>query len=523
MSQDRLWRRAQEHVAAHRLDAAEANLRSLLVIEPSHVQARMLLASVCLARGSRRDGCHEALLASQSLPDDGKVIATVAASLFRIGETVTARECLRHPAVATCRDGETLAQLAYVHKQLGEHAQALALMDRARAGGFASAEFHYFRGAQLQIAGAMPEAAEEFRAAIRARPTHGPAWYALARMRRSPTVSTDLDAVEAAVRESVSGSADHVALEFARYVLLEQMDRSVEAWAALESANGLAAARNSGESPNVANLADALAAMADLTFLRSTSTRQPDGPQPIFIIGMPRSGTTLVERLLGNHPQVATPGELADFAHQVMWCADVHGKDLLDPQLQTRLHGLEYGHLGERYLSQTQWRAGGRPHFVDKMPTNFMFAGLIHKALPQASILHLVRDPMDVCFSNYRALFGDTGYTYPYTFVSLADYYARYAQLMARWHAAMPGVIHDIHYAELVADTEAVMRRVLAHCRLPYDSACLDAGSNRAPVATLSNVQVRAGIYRHAIGAWRRYEAQLEPLRTRLAEAGVAV
>ena len=166
--------------------------------------------------------------------------------------------------------------------------------------------------------------------------------------------------------------------------------------------------------------------------------------------------------------------------------------------------------------------AADRPFFVDKMPTNFMFAGLIHKALPRAPILHLVRDPLDVCFSNYRVLFGDAGYVYPYAFTSLAGYYARYYHLLARWRRAMPGVILDVDYAELVTDTESVMRRVLAHCRLPYDDACLDAAANRSPVATMSNVQVRAGIYRHAIGAWRRYAAQLEPLRVQLGERGVA-
>ncbi len=522
MNRDRLWQRAQEHVAARRLDAAEASLRSLLDIESNHVHARMLLASVCLTRGSRRDGCKEAIAASQSLPGDPKVIATVAASLFRIGETVAARACLRHPAVANCADGETLAQLAHVHKQLGDHAAALALMDRAHACGLTTAEFHNFRGTQLQIAGRLAEAADEFRAAIRSRSTFGPAWYALMRMRQNAT-EDDLAAIEVALREAPAEGADRVALAFARYVVLERLGRDAEAWQALEHANTLAAARNGGESPMEARLADALDTLAEPGFVRPDGEREAHGPLPIFIIGMPRSGTTLLERLLGNHPQVATAGELADFAHQMMWCADVHGSGLLDPHLPARLHDLDHALLAQRYLLQTQWRAADRPFFVDKMPTNFMFAGLIHKALPAAPILHLVRHPLDVCFSNYRVLFGDAGYAYPYAYASLARYYARYDHLLARWRRAMPGVILDVDYAELVTDTESVMRRVLAHCRLPYTAACLDVAANRSPVATLSNVQVRAGIYRNAIGAWRRYAAQLDPLRVQLGERGVAV
>ena len=521
MNRDRLWQRAQQHVAARRLDAGEASLRELLQADPAHVHERLLLASVCLARGSRRDGCREAVLASQTLPDDARVIATVAASLFRIGETVAARDCLRHPAVAACRDGEALAQLAHVHKQLGEHAQALALIERAHGHGYASAEFHYFRGSQLQVVGALADAAESFRSAIRARVTQGPAWYALLRMGQS-LGDDDLAGLDSALRQVAPDGADRVALAFARYVLLDRQSRLDEAWQALEQANALAAARNAVPSPVEQSLGDALAAQSECAVTPTAEQPHTGGPQPIFIIGMPRSGTTLLERLLGNHADVATPGELPDFAHQLMWCADVHGNGLLDPQLPERLRALDYADLGARYLQQTQWRAADQAHFVDKMPTNFMFAGLIHKALPRAPILHLVRDPMDVCYSNWRVLFGDGGYAYPYAFDSLASYYAHYAQLMHLWRAAMPGVILDVHYDALVSDTEQVMRRVLAHCGLRFDEACLDVAGNRTPVATLSNVQVRAGVYRHAVGAWRRYEMQLQPLRALLQQHGVA-
>lgn len=522
MNPDRLWRRAQDQVAARRLDAAEANLRSLLEIESSHAHAHMLLASVCLMRGRRRDGCRESIAASRQLPADARIVAMAATSLFRIGETVAARDCLRHPALASCADHATLAQLASMHGQLGDHAAALALMNRAHAGGLATAEFHNFRGTQLQITGRLAEAADAFRAAIRSRSTCGPAWYALMRMRQDATAD-DLAAIEVALCEAPAEGVDRVALAFALYAVLERLGRDAGAWQALEYANMLAAARNRRESPMETRLADALDSLAEPGFVRRDGEREADGPQPIFIVGMPRSGTTLLEHLLGNHPQVSTLGELADFADQILWCADIHGKGLLDPHLPARLRDLDYALLGERYLQQTQWRAADRPHFVDKMPTNFMFAGLIHKALPRAPILHLVRDPLDVCFSNYRMLFGDAGYAYPYAFASLAGYYARYQHLMARWRRAMPGVILDVDYAELVTDTESVMRRVLAHCRLPYDAACLDAAANRSPVATLSNVQVRAGIYRHAVGAWRRYAAPLEPLRVHLRERGVDV
>jgi hypothetical protein len=219
----------------------------------------------------------------------------------------------------------------------------------------------------------------------------------------------------------------------------------------------------------------------------------------------------LLDRILGNHSRVTSAGELADFAHQLHWTADHSARQLLDGVLLQRLANVDFAEVGRRYLAQTQWRAQGSDFYIDKLPPNYMVAGLIAKALPHARILHLVRDPMDVCFSNYRALFGDS-YPYSYDLDSLANYYREYRRLSAHWHDVMPGRILDVSYERLVSDTETVAREVLAHCGLEWQPGLTDLSRNAAPVATLSSAQVRESVHARSLGEWRRYEGQLSGL-----------
>ncbi|MDE2054058.1 MAG: sulfotransferase [Xanthomonadaceae bacterium] len=227
---------------------------------------------------------------------------------------------------------------------------------------------------------------------------------------------------------------------------------------------------------------------------------------------MPRSGTTLLDRLLGGHSQVVSAGELEDFARQLCWAADQRA--LLDARMLDRLPELDYREIGRRYLARAQWRARGTRFFIDKQPWHYMVTGLIHRAFPQARLLHLVRDPMDVCFSNYRALLG-ARYAYSFDLQTLAGHFRQYKRLLAHWHEVMPGRILDVSYRDLVGDTETTMRRVVEFCGLDWESACLDPSRNTTPIGTLSAVQARGAIH-GGFGAWRRYERHLVALRTAL-------
>ncbi len=490
--------------------AARGELESVLRADPAQVQARVLLAGVILAGDRLRDAATHLLHAARHLPDDAATVCRVAQALMRVGESVATRDCLRHPAVARCRDGSILATLAHVHQMLGEHPESLAMMDRARECGFDNADFRYFRSIQLQFNGRMQESEEELESCLRLGPTYGRASLTLARLRRQTPERNHLDTIRAQLAKVPRGTEDHAAFEFALYKELEDLGDFGAAWPALQRANAIMHARLKHEPIRETRLYDALIAACDADMLRPVDDAH-EGPMPICIVGLPRSGTTVLDRILGNHSQVVSAGELSDFAHQLRWAADRPGRSMLDESLVSRLGELDFAAIGRRYLAQTQWRAGGHRHYVDKLPANLQAAGLIAKALPQAKVLHLSRDPMDVCFSNFRALFGDA-YPYSYSLDTLAEHHRNYRRLVDHWHAAMPGRILDVDYQALVADPEAMARKVFEFCGLAFEPDCVDLSRNAAPVATLSSPQVREGIHQRGLAEWKRYEAPLQPL-----------
>lgn len=509
-----LWRDGQQHVLARRYAEARHAFEALLALQPEHLGARMLLASVVLAGGRVREAAARMREAAAGLPDDGALVARIAQALAQLGETNAARACLDHPVVARTRSGPALTALGHVCQGLGLHAQALALMERARAGGYDTPDFRYFHALQLQFNGRLAEAEAEMEACLRSGPTFGRASLSLARIRRQTAQSNHVGFLRRRLAGVAPGGEDHAALEFALYKELEDLGDLDGAWPALQRGNAVMAARLPHDDDAEARLFAAIERRFDAAFLAARAASQ-QGPVPIFVVGMPRSGTTLLETILGRHPQVASAGELNDLPKQLRWTADLHGHALLDEALLEALADLDFELLGRRYLAQSQWRAGDRPFYVDKLPPNFQLVGCIRRALPHAKVVHVVREPMDVCFSNYRALFGDA-YAYSYDLARLAAHHRRYARLMRHWHAVAPGFVLDLRYAELVGDTEAACRRLLAFCGLPFDPRCLDPDRTSGSVATLSSAQVRQPIDARGLGAWRRYGERLQPLRERL-------
>jgi len=507
---DRLWRDGQEQIRRRQLREAQASFEALVQVDPWHVPGRLLLASVFLAQGRVRGAAEQARYAAFALPDDADMICRVAQCLIKVGEINAARACMQHPEIGRSRSGAALAGLAHIHQGLGQHQQALALMDRARSLGFDNPDFRYFRAIQLQFNGRIAEARTELEECLKLGPTYGRASLTLARLRKWTLEDNHLEFINQRLRSVEQGSEDHAAFEFAQYKELEDLGRTEEAWSALQRANAVMHARLRGQLAGEQELFEAIMGRCSAGFTRA-GTHRFDGPVPIFIVGMPRSGTTLLERILGSHSQVTPAGELADFSRQWRWVADQHGHRLVDAAMVQGAAQLDFEEVGRRYLEQTQWRAEGRPFYVDKLPPNFMLAGFIRRALPQARIIHMSRDPMELCFSNYRALFGDA-FAYSYDLGTLAAHHGRYRRLMQHWHEVMPGAIHEVRYADLVRDTEATARALLDHCGLRYEPGCLDTSGNEAPVATLSSAQVREPIHTRALTEWRRYEAQLQPL-----------
>ena len=244
--------------------------------------------------------------------------------------------------------------------------------------------------------------------------------------------------------------------------------------------------------------------------------------EPIFILGLPRTGTTLVERIIASHSAVFSAGELSNFTDEMMKLLGTgqvaSGKSRDDMVASTAR--LDFVKLGEAYINSTRPLTGHTARFIDKLPLNYLYAGLIHLGLPNAKIINLQRHPLDTCYAIYKQLFVDA-YPFSYQLEELGRYYVAYHQLMKHWQQVMPGVIHTVSYEKLVADVEGESRRLLEFCGLEWQSRCLRFYENKEASTTASTVQIRQPVYQSSVAKWRRYEEQLEPLIKVLQDAGI--
>lgn len=248
------------------------------------------------------------------------------------------------------------------------------------------------------------------------------------------------------------------------------------------------------------------------------------GEAPVFIVGLPRSGTTLVERILSSHSSMSSAGELDCFAMAIVDAVQVRTGQAQVPrrQLVAQSATLDFAALGHDYLRRARAVFHGEGRFIDKMPLNYLYCGLIHRALPYAKIIHVTRHPMAVGYAMYKTLFKD-GYPFSYDLREIARYYIAYRRLMQHWQAAMPGVIHEVRYEDLVSEQLTETRKLLAYCGLHWEDDCAAFHRNPAASTTASASQVRRPIYNTSVSQWRHYEAQLSELSDEVTAAGIRI
>lgn len=294
---------------------------------------------------------------------------------------------------------------------------------------------------------------------------------------------------------------------------LDDLGRQDEAWQALARCNALMRQVNPYDADGESAVVDALIKVSNSLGRRTACGKsEAESPQPIFIVGMPRSGTTLLDRMLSSHSEVVSAGEIPDFLRQLRWVTDVSSQGVQGIlNAVERSPEVDMAELGARYLSQARWRAQGRRYFVDKLPTNIRMVAHIRHALPHARILHMVRDPMEVCFSNLSVMFGNIS-AYSYDQRALAHYYRLYTRLTRHWRTVMPDAMLEVSYADLVREPEVTLHKVLEYCGLTVEEACLHPERNTAPVATPSSAQVREPIHTRGLDRWHRYAQHLKVL-----------
>jgi len=246
--------------------------------------------------------------------------------------------------------------------------------------------------------------------------------------------------------------------------------------------------------------------------------------EPIFVIGLPRTGSTLIEQVLASHPEVFAAGELNNLALQMMQkVRGLAGNQKPSRQKLVQLSAqLNFESLGKAYIDSTRPQTGHSAHFIDKMPLNFLYAGLIHLALPAAKIIHVTRHPMDTGYAIYKRLFQD-GYPWSYDLQEIAAYFSAYQRLMIHWDTVMPGVIYQVAYEDFVGNPEKEARELLDHCGLEWDPQCLRFYENKTVSTTASATQVKQPVYQSSVNRWKQYERQLSPLKKRLEELAVVL
>jgi tetratricopeptide (TPR) repeat protein len=312
---------------------------------------------------------------------------------------------------------------------------------------------------------------------------------------------------------------DEVRLRFALSKELEDQGLYAESWQELEA--GATLRRRHLEY-------DVAVDVATVDWIRAAySTPVPENTLPtpdgsIFIVGMPRTGSTLLERMLTGHSQVCSAGERHDFAELLVTAArDAAGAQPVDRRrLVAASAAVDFGALGNGYLARIGRFTARRPRVIDKMPLNYLYCGLIRRALPQARILHMTRHPLATCYAIYKMLFNQA-YPFSYNLGEIGAYYIAYRRLMDHWRSSVPGQILDVSYEELVLAPEATLRRILAFCALDWEPGCLEFQHRREATSTASASQVRRPIYRGSLDLWRHYTTQLEPLAAQLAAAGI--
>lgn len=440
-----------------------------------------------------------------------------AETLLQRGDSAGCIEALLALAADARDDPRLLQDIALRFTALGRHEDAERCSGRARALRPDDPEHLYNHATALIALGRLADAEAALDGVVAKAPGDGDAWYNRATLRRQTPQRNHVEALRAQLAATPATSPMQVPMQYALAKELEDLGEHATSFAALKAG---AAARRRGLSYRVEDDAETMRLIAEAFdpgfFARSHAGH--DDARPLFVIGLPRSGTTLVDRILSSHSAVASRGETSDLAMALVHCAgSANGK----AELVRKSTALDFNALGRRYCGHLADAPALRQ--LDKTPSNFLYLGLVAAALPQARIVHLRRNPMDACYAMYKTLFR-MAYPFSYDLDDLARYWLGYNALMAHWREHLPADrFLEVDYEDLVANQETVSRRLLAHAGLDWEDACLHFERNAQASLTASAAQVRQPMYRSSVGLWRRYERELAPLAATLRAAGIDI
>jgi tetratricopeptide (TPR) repeat protein len=499
---------------------AEAIVRAYLLKHGDHVEAMRLLARIGL---------------QQDVLDDAEILLEAVVALapdYRAARYEYALTLLRrHKHPQSIAELEKLLQLeprnraylttfATANVGLGDHERALGLYRELLVDappGIQASELHLSIAHSLKALGRQQEAIESYRAAAAARPNFGDAYWSLANLKTYRFGDDEISRMRAEEAAPHTELVDRYHLCFALGKALEDRGDFSESYGYYERGNALKKSEIRYSPAPVERNTRLQKAICTREFLAARPGVGCQDPSPIFIIGLPRSGSTLLEQILASHSKVEGTMELADIPRMVL---DLQGRepDLQNPRYPAVLNELsatDFLRLGKKFIDETRVYRSAKPFFIDKMPNNFRHLGLIHLILPNAKIIDARRNAMACCFSNFKQLFA-AGQEFTYSLEDIGRYYVTYCELMAHWDAVIPGKVLRIEHEDVVDDLDANVRRILDFCGLEFEPQCVEFYKTERSIRTASSEQVRRPIFREGIDQWRNFEPWLGPLKAAL-------
>lgn len=499
----------------------EIRAGEVLAAAPGDAAAHFMLGIACLARNDDDQAVEALGEACRLARGNVEYLARYAEALGRARRSHEACAAADRAMALAPGDATVLATLGLVY--LDGHAieSGAVALGRAVALAPARAPLRFTLGRALEMLGRYADAERELEACIGIEPRHWPAHLRLSMLQRQTPATEHRARLSSLLARHGDDAEARVFLNMA--LAKESEDLEEYSTAFRHYTLGKTAARGTRPSPAARDRAMFDALRRCFPDVEPGQHVGFQSIEPIFIVGMPRSGTTLLDRMLSSHPQVHAAGELQNFAAALQRASGSRVALLSLSDIGAATAHVDWRRLGATYVDSTRPATGAKPRFTDKLPHNFLYAGFIARALPQARILCLRRDPLDTCLGNFRHLFErESGfYDYSLDLLDTGRYFVQFDHLLTHWRHVLPGRILEVAYEDLVQETETTLRRVLEFCALPWDAACLRPQDNASSVRTPNSWQVRAPVHRDAIGRWRHYAGELQPMRELLGGAGI--
>lgn len=505
--------KAVELTADGKLGMAEGICRDYLYRYPTDVNAIRLLADIGLKLDIFDDAEKLLTRCLELAPDYHLARNNYASALSKAGKFEESIQQLQHLEKIDPQDMSHPVLAASVLVNMGDYDNAIKRYQQVLTKVPNHSRLQMSLGHALKTVGHQEDAIAAYRRAISAEPSLGEAYWSLANLKTFRFTGNELAAMRQLVESKNLDSRDELHLCFSLGKALEDLASYDEAFAFYAQGNELSKKSSTYSSDaNTQSLKDIAATCSATAFAEHSGVGHP-AQDPIFIVGLPRSGSTLLEQILASHSRVDGTMELPNILQLARRLAGKKNKKDVSkyPDALWQLSSEQYAALGQEYLDNTRIQRQNAPFFIDKMPNNFAHVGLIHLILPNAKIIDARRHPMATCFSGFKQLFA-AGQEFTYSLDDIGRYYADYVQIMLHWDQVLPGKVLRMDYEAMIDDTPAQVRRLLAHCGLEFEESCLDFHKNDRAVRTASSEQVRQPIYRDAKEQWRNFEKHLNPL-----------